>query len=192
MTGCRKPIVAAAKPRAVRVLVLMALFSVGCAVSGPVSPVPQGAPVTVLPVKNLSGVTLNVPELYMGDAGEKAAGLEVDKIDLRLLAEAGLAARLGATGHDPGGGEYEIHAGVSVFDMTELRRTGRIKLGLALVVVDSKTQTVIAESEAEQDCQLLDKPPSETGIIGEQRFLRQRLEMFMEALAREALILAGL
>ncbi|MBK8207274.1 MAG: hypothetical protein IPK87_10885 [Planctomycetes bacterium] len=179
-------------PQAYCLLLLLAVLSAGCAVSRPVSPVPQGAPVTVLPVKNLSGVTLNVPELYMGDAGEKAAGLEVDKIDLRLLAEAGLAARLGATGHEPTGGEYEIHAGVSIFDMTELRRTGRIKLGLALVVVNGKTQTVIAEAEAEQDCQLLDKPPAETGIIGEQRFVRQRLEMFMEALAREALILAGL
>lgn len=173
-------------------LVMLCGLVGGCALSRPVTPVPKGAPVAVLPVKNLSGVTLNVPELYMGDAGEKAAGLEIEKIDLRLLAEAGLAARLGATGHEPTGGGYEVHAGVSKFDMTELRRTGRIKLGLALMVVDGKTQTVIAESEAEQEYQLLDKPPAETGIIGEQRFVRQRLEMFMEALAREALILAGL
>jgi hypothetical protein len=76
--------------------------------------------------------------------------------------------------------------------MNELRRTGRITLGLAVMLIDTQTQEVLAESTAEQQCQLMDRPPAETGIVGEQRFIRKRLELFMEGLARTALLEVGL
>jgi hypothetical protein len=154
--------------------------------------VPPGASVAVLPVKNLSGVTLRVPEIWLGDAGEKVAGMNFEMIDLRLLAEAGLRARLGQLEHPTDAGRHELHAAISRFEMNELRRTGRITLGLTVMLIDTQTQEVLAESTSEQQCQLMDRPPAETGIIGEQRFIRKRLELFMEGLARAALLEVGL
>ncbi|MBX3459945.1 MAG: hypothetical protein KF696_08260 [Planctomycetes bacterium] len=170
---------------------LAVLLLTACASSGHEPVLPAGVPARVLPVKNLAGVTLNVPELYMGDAGEKAAGLEIELIDLRLLAEAGLRAHLRNSGRDADTGRHELHGAISVFEMTELRRTGRIRLGLAAVLVDSETQKVLAQTEVVQDCQLLDQPPAETGIIGEQRFIRRRLEVFMQGLTTQAMLELG-
>ncbi len=154
-------------------------------------PVPSGTSIAVLPVKNLSGVTLRVPEIWLGDAGEKVAGMNFEMIDLRLLAEAGLRARLSQQ-HPIEPGRHELHAAISRFEMNELRRTGHITLGLAVMLIDTQTHEVLAQSNAEQDCQLMDRPPAETGIVGEQRFIRKRLELFMEDLASKALLEIGL
>jgi hypothetical protein len=166
---------------------LLALLLGACA-SAPVSPLPPGEAVHVLPVKNLSGVTLRVPELWLADAGEAAAGLEVEQIDLRLLAEAGLRSRLLQRGYvAEAGATHELHGAISRFDMSGLRRTGRITIGLTVMLVDAGTANVLASAEVEQDCQLLDTPPAEAGILGEQRFIRRKLESFSEGIAAVAL-----
>jgi hypothetical protein len=157
------------------------------------SALPQGEAVSVVPVKNLSGVTLRVPELWLGDAGDQAASLNVELIDLRLLAEAGLRAGLQASGHGVhDSARHELHAAITRFDMSQLRSTGRVSIGLAVMLVDSRDSVVLAESEIVRDCQLLDRPPQQTGVVGEQRFIRRRLEMFCESLAREVLLDAGM
>lgn len=171
---------------------LLVLLMAACT-STPAGPaLAAGKPVRVLPVKNLAGVTLTVPELYLGDAGEKAAGLEVEPIDLRLLAEAGLRAHLENTGRGADEGRHELHAAISHFEMSEVRRTGRISLGLTVMLVDAGAQSVLYQVEVTQDCQLFDQPPAETGVIGEQRFIRRRLEVFMQGLTTHALTELGL
>lgn len=170
---------------------LLALF--GACASAPVSPLQPGEAIHVLPVKNLSGVTLRVPELWLADAGEAAASLEVEQIDLRLLAEAGLRSRLRQRGYlAEAGVKHELHAAISRFDMSSLRRTGRITIGLTVMLVDSGTATVLARAEVEQDCQLLDTPPAEAGVLGEQRFIRRKLESFSEGIAAVALHQLGM
>lgn len=173
-------------------LLLVCLALAACSAQQHPSPVPAASPVRVLPVKNLSGVTLRVPELWLGDAGDRAAELDVELIDLRLLAEAGIRARLALIGRETGASRFELHAAISRFDMDELRTSGRITLGLAVVLVDAEQRRVLAESEIVQDFQLMDRGPAETGMLGEQRFIRRRLELFSEELAKAALQELGL
>lgn len=172
--------------------ILPALLLAACAAAPPAPPVEAGAVIRVVPVRNLSGVPLDVPEIWLGDAGEKAAGMEFDTIDLRLLAEAGLRARLDQLGHGhEDAARHELHAAISRFELTELRRTGRIRLGLSLLLVDTTSAQVVGQAEVLEYCQLMDRPPAETGIVGEQRFVRRRLEIFMEGLTRQALFELG-
>lgn len=171
---------------------LLLLALVACA-SAPVQPLAVGEAVHVLPIKNLSGVTLRVPELWLSDAGDAAAELEVEQIDLRLLAEAGLRARLMQRGYTAeAAARHELHGAISCFDMSELRRTGRITLGLTLMLVDNRTNAVLADAEVEQDFQLLETPPAQAGVLGEQRFIRRKLESFSESLAAMALTGIGM
>lgn len=172
--------------------VALLLLLTACAMTPRQASLPANVPVRVLPVKNLAGVTLTVPELYLGDAGEKAAGIEVEPIDLRLLAEAGLRAHLEQSGRGADASRHELHAAISSFDMSGVRRTGRIRLGLTVMLVDADAQSVLQQVEVTQDCQLFDQPPAETGVIGEQRFIRKRLEVFMQGLTTQALLELGI
>ena len=155
----------------------------------------------VKPVKNLSGVTLKVPEIYLGDAGGEVAGLDVDDVDIALLAEAAVYARLDELGYrvDLDGEEsrfnsgprYEVHSAITLFDMTELRQTGNIRMAMAVVLVDAKTQVEVGRGTSDREFQLLDMAPDEAGALGEQRFIEARLQIFTESLARDAVDDAG-
>jgi hypothetical protein len=156
--------------------------------------------IEVVPVKNLAGVTLQVPEIYLGDDVSKAAKLEIENIDLKLLAEAAIYARLDELGYRvaladkqafPNGATYEVHGAITEFDMTEVRSTGRFHMAMVVMVIETETRTEVARGSAEREFQLLDMAPDEVGAIGEQRFVERRLQIFTESLAREAVDAAG-
>ncbi|MBX3475875.1 MAG: hypothetical protein KF754_16015 [Planctomycetes bacterium] len=148
----------------------------------------------VAPVQNLSGVSLRVTELYVGDMLGTADPLEVEEIDLALVTEAALVAGLTLSGRQvtDSAAPWRVQAAVTTYDAVDLRRTGRYRMALLVVVVDNATQTEIARGEAVQDFQLFLTPPGELGAIGDQRFTRRKYEAFTETLAREALLQAGL
>lgn len=161
--------------------------------------------IEVMPVKNLTGVSLKVPEIYLGDNVRKAMQLEVENIDLKLLGEAAIFARLDDLGYrvaledkqafsdgpTSDGPTYEIHGAITVFDMSELRATGRFRMAIVVMVIDTATQTEVARGISEEEFQLLDMAPDEIGAIGEQRFIEHRLQIFTESLARDAVDAAG-
>jgi hypothetical protein len=143
--------------------------------------------IVVLPVKNLSGVSLKVPEMYVADMAGSVGELNVKSIDLGLLAEAALKAALRAEGlrvveSSP---RYEMHAAITEYDASELRRTARYRMGVVVMLVDTKGAEV-ARGGAVQEFQLFSKPPAETGALGDERFVRRKLEGFTELLVREA------
>lgn len=172
-------------------LPLMAL--VGCAAAQP--PLSRSEPVTVVEVKNLAGVPLRIPAMYFGDALGAAEALQVEKLDLRLLARAGLLSELekrGYAGQLDGEARMELHAAMTVLDLDGLRDSGRIRLGMAVMVVDAQKKLETARGEVIREFRLLDVAPEEGGALGQGRFIADRLKGFVEALASEALHAAGL
>lgn len=177
---------------------LLALVLSGCAATG--TRLDRGLDssdtIEVVPVKNLAGVSLKVPEIYLGDAVGRAGDLRVRAMDIKLLAEAALYSRLDAMGRRvalkgdgafPEGASHELHGAVTHFDMTELRATGRFRMAMAVMLIDVGTQTEVARGVAEEEFQLLDMAPDEVGAIGEERFIEARMQIFIESLARSAL-----
>ena len=184
-------------------LLLLPLILAACGTTRP--PVERGVfspdTVVVMPVKNLSGVSLKVPEIYLGDAGGDSGDFPIDDIDVTLLAEAAVLARLEELGYrvdlqqNAGrfreGAKYEVHAAITRFDMTEVRETGRFRMAMTVMLVDAAGQVEIAQGQAEGEYQLMDVAPDEAGALGEQRFIEGRLQIFTEGLAREAVDAAG-
>jgi hypothetical protein len=184
-------------------LLLILLLLAGCATTGASLPdsVERDAPMVVMPVRNLSGVPLKIPSIYFGDAVGKGADLEIENVDLALLAEAAVYTHLDVLGYrvelqqnaDKLGAEphYQVHAAVTDLDMTELRRTGRFRMGIVVMLVDAEGQFEITRGEADQEYQLIDVAPDEAGALGTKRFIEGRLQSFTEGLAREAVDSAG-
>lgn len=181
---------------------LVLLTFAGCA--GPVHRLERGLDsrdtVEVAAVRNLAGVSLKVPEIYLGDAVGRAGDVRVDAMDLKLLAEAALYSRLDdlgcrvalkGDGAFPEGAKYELHGAVTRFDMAGLRATGRFRMAMAVMLIDVRTQAEVARGVAEEEFQLLDMAPDEVGAIGEQRFIETRMQIFIESLARSALDAGG-
>jgi hypothetical protein len=153
---------------------------------------PEGSRVAVMPVRNLAGVPLKVPELYLGDAGG-SLDIPLGVVDIPLAVEAAMLARVRMRGYEAAdGAEYELHGAVTEFDALSLRSKGRVRLGVAVMVVDRDSQQVVREGHAEQDYQLLPEAPDRVGLLGEQRFIRDRLEAFIESLTSMALHRAGI
>lgn len=183
-------------------IVLLALLLAGCVAPSRVAEPGLLSPDTieVVPVKNLAGVSLKVPEIYLGDDLRKAMELDVEDIDLKLLCEAAIYARLDELGYRaalagngafPSGARYEVHTAVTEFDMTELRATGRFRMAIVVIVIETGAQAEVARGASSREFQLLDMAPDEVGAIGEQRFVERRLQLFTETLAREAVNAAG-
>ena len=184
-------------------LIIVALLLTACATEHVQLERGMFSPDTILikPVKNLAGVSLKVPEIYLGDAGGEVAGMDVEDIDVVLLAEAAVYAHLDELGYRSeldtgesrftGGPKYELHCGVTVFDMTELRQTGRIRMAMTVMLVDRQAQREVSRGSADREFQLMDIAPDEAGAIGEQRFIAARLQIFTESLARDAVDDAG-
>jgi hypothetical protein len=176
------------KPSCALVCVLLACVLGGCVSGGQrANMLEPGQQISIKPVRNLAGVPIKIPELYLGD-GAATTDLEFDSIDIALNVEAALLAWTRASGHtstDPG--DFELHAAVTRFDITTLRSTGTVSLGVAVMLVDTQGQNVLAEGVAEQDYQLMDQAPDDAGLLGEQRFIRTRLEAFIEAITLLAL-----
>ena len=184
-------------------LLLIALLLTACA-SGR-EPVRRGVlspdTLVVMPTQNLSGKPLKVPELYLGDAVGKAAALDVDAIDLALLAEAAVFSRLNELGYrvelEQNAGRfeasprYEIHSAITEFYMGDTRATGRFRLGITVMLIDAEGQFEVARSSVTQEFQLLDEAPEEVGALGTARFIEQRLQIFTEGLARDAVDAGG-
>lgn len=177
-------------------LVAMMLLAACSTTKGPgLNPGPGSADtVAVVPVQNLAGVSLKVPEMYVGDMAGDTEALEIEFIDLGLLAEAALTATLRGGGwqlRDPGAARYELHAAITEYDATELRRTARYRMGVVLILVDQQGHEV-SRSGAVREFQLFSKPPHDVGALGDERFVRRKLEGFTETLVREAVIDLGL
>lgn len=156
--------------------------------------------ITVHEVKNLSGVSLRIPAIYFGDALGAGKNLKVENLDLRLLCRAGLLGHLKQRRYraylsdDPAAAapKYQLHAAVTRFNLDALRATGRITLGMHMMLVSAATHEVVLESEWSQDFQLLDSAPDAVGALGDQRFIEERLKAFAEHLAASLLNKAGL
>ena len=184
-------------------LILIALMMTACA-SGR-EPIQRGAlspdTLVVLPTQNLSGKPLKVPELYLGDAVGRAADLKVDNVDIALLAEAAVFSRLSELGYRveleqnaerfESTPKYEIHSAVTVFDMSETRSNGQFRMGIVVMLIDAAGQFEVARGYVEQEFQLLDEAPDEVGALGTGRFIEQRLQIYTEGLAREAVDAGG-
>lgn len=155
----------------------------------------------VLPTQNLSGKPLLVPELYLGDAVGKTTDIKIDNIDLALLAEAAVYSRLDElgyrveleqnTGRFEAPPKYEVHSAITDFDMSETRATGRFRMGIVVMLIDAEGQFEVARGTVIQDFQLLDEAPDEVGALGTARFIEQRVQIYTEGLAREAVDAAG-
>lgn len=174
-------------------LALLLLLLAGCSSSAArIAPVPEQAPIVVHPVRNLAGVPITLPELWLGDAGDAAAGIKLDTVDMRLLVEAALVAGMTSAGHSISpDAPYQLHAAVTRFELLELRSTGRVVLGVVVIVVDAQGNE-LAQGNAELEYQLMEIAPDEGGAVGEERFIRARLETLAEAATRAALLDAGL
>ncbi len=174
-------------------LLLVLLCLAGCATAPTTtSPIPDRAVVQVLPVRNLAGVPVSIPELWLGDAGDAAADLKVDPVDMRLLIEAALIAGMQDSGHQVSNeAGFRLHAAVTRFELLELRATGRVILGVAVIAVDAAGNE-LAQGKAELEYQLMRVAPDNAGTLGDERFLRARLEGLAEAATRAALLDAGL
>lgn len=187
----------AAFQRAIRTaklaLMLPLMSLVGCAAAQP--PLARSEPVAVVEVKNLAGVPLRIPAMYFGDALGAAEALQVEKLDLRLLARAGLLSELEKRGYAAqldGEARMELHAAMTVLDLDGLRDSGRVRLGMVVMVVDAHQKLETARGEVTREFRLLDVAPEEGGALGQGRFIADRLKGFVEALASEALHAAGL
>ncbi len=158
----------------------------------------HGERLTVRRVKNLSGVPLKLPALYMGDAVGRAGGLAIKKIDLALVTEAAVYERLSELGHSVQWAEgatetsFEVLTAVTGFRAGRLRQTGRFELSMTLMVVDSRSRKVIRRGDARREFQLFDTPPAEAGAIGDQRDIEDRVLRFTASLVHELLDDAGL
>lgn len=167
--------------------------SSGCASTPP--PIARSEPVTVVEVKNLAGVPLKFPAMYFGDALGAAEALQVEKLDLALLARAGLLAELKRRGYAAGleaRERWEIHGAFTRLDLDSLKANGKITLGLAVIVVDAVTGIEVGRGEALHEFRLLDVAPNDGGALGEGRFVEGRIKAFVEALALDALTAAGI
>lgn len=170
-------------------LVLCLCLLAGCA-GGPRA-VLQGSAdsVQVEAVSNHAGVSLRVPEMYMADMLGASDALEVEHFDLTLIARAALIAGLRV--HDvqtaDSGASHTLAAAITQYDAVDLRRTGRFRMALLVILVHRTTGREIARAEAAREFELFSKPPGEQGALGDQRFIRRKMEGFTEALAREAL-----
>jgi len=145
-------------------------------------------------VSNHSGVSLRVPEMYMADMLGASDALEVEHFDLALIARAALMAGLRA--HEvrtaDTGQNHNLAAAITQYDAVDLRRTGRFRMAMLVMLVDTATGREIARAETSREFELFRKPPGEQGALGDQRFIRRKMEGFTEALAREALRELGL
>lgn len=183
-------------------LLTLALLAAACAAGPPRFRRGGEKPdsVAVVEVKNLAGVSLRIPAIYFGDDLGAGKNLDIEKLDLRLLARAGLYGYLKQRGYRAAlSGEvaaaspnYEVHAAVTRFNLDALRATGRITLGMHMVLVRPQTQEVVLEAEHAEDFQLLDQAPDRVGALGGQRFIEERLKAFSEQLASGLLRKAGL
>ncbi len=173
-------------------------FAFCVAVAGCASPPPaiaHDAPLCVVEVKNLAGVPLKFPSMYFGDALGAAEALQVEKLDLALLARAGLYSeltRLGYAARLESSARWEIHGAFTRLDLDSLKSTGKITLGLAVIVVDVEARTEVGRGEAMREFRLLDVAPNDGGALGEGRFVEGRIKAFVESLALDALTAAGI
>lgn len=150
--------------------------------------------VRVEPVSNHAGVSLRVPEMYMADMLGASDALEVEHFDLALITRAALIAglRVQDVRTAETGATHTLAAAITQYDAVDLRRTGRFRMTLLLILVNSATGGEIARAETGREFELFSKPPGEQGALGDQRFIRRKMEGFTEALAREALRELGL
>jgi len=147
------------------------------------------------PVANMAGVSLRLPEMYVGDMLGTSDPLEVEEIDLCLVAQAALLGALRANDlrvEATGQTRYALAGAITEYDATDLRRTGRFKMSMLLILHDNNTSREVARGAATREFELFATPPGEQGAMGEQRFIRRKMEGFTEVLAREALKTLGL
>lgn len=178
-------------------LLLLALALSACAGAGPAE-LNRGSgstdTISVSTVQNLSGVSVRVPEMYVNDMLGTSDPLDVEMLDLTLVTEAALVAGLrdGQWPVQGAGAKYLLQAAITEYEARDLRRTGRYRMGLLLILVSEETQREVARADVSRDFQLFATPPGEQGALGDQRFVRRKLEGFTEALARDALRELGL
>ena len=140
-------------------------------------------------VSNLSGVSVQVPEMYVGDMLGTSDGLDVENMDLRLLTQAALVTALRVRQYrvSDSGATRVLAAAITQWHALDLRRTGRVRMALAVMLVDARSNAELARGQAEREFELFRQPPAEQGTLGDQRFIRRRMEGFVESLAADAL-----
>lgn len=169
----------------------------GCAGKGGLALKPgpgSGDTIDVPAVRNLAGVSLLVPEMYVGDMLGASDPVEIEEVDLKLVTEAALIGALRAREYQvtAAPGAYSLHGAVTRYEALDVRRTGRFRMAVLLILVDNRTGNEVARGEADREFELFSRPPNEIGSLGDQRFIRRKLEGFTEVLAREALRNLGL
>ncbi|KAA0217676.1 hypothetical protein EDM80_03090 [bacterium] len=175
---------------------LLVLGLASCASTPPPLATVAREPLGLMPLRNLAGVPLKVPAIYFGDALGTAEALEVEKLDLMQLGRAALLARLRERGYaidlvEEPGMRVTLHGAITRFDLDALKETGRITLGLVVMVVNAAGAEV-GQAAVEREFQLMARAPNEGGALGEARFIEARLKAYIEALAQEAVgVLAG-
>lgn len=174
-------------------LSITALLVASCTSTQRLGTLPDNTTIEITPVKNLSGVTLQVPEFYIGDAVGSASSVEQDYLDLTLLTQAALISGLRQRGYqaDTENTEYNIHAAITEFNSKNLRKEGWLTLGLTILIINSSGEE-ITRGEAVLRYQLFTEGPDQLGVLGEQRFVAKRIKAFTETLTNQALQNAGL
>lgn len=174
-------------------LALCLLLLAACAAPGGMAlrPGPDSSDtISLQPVRNLTGVSLRVPEMYVGDMLGGDDPVEVQEVDLALVAQAALMAglrmdRLAVI--TQGKPRYVLYPAITLYDALALRTTGKYRMDMTLILVDTRQDREVARGTASREFLLFEKPPEEGGAMGDARFIRRRLEGFTEALARDAL-----
>src|SRR5437762_2257691 len=106
--------------------------------------------IAVMEVNNLAGVSLKIPAIYFGDALGAGNQIKPEKLDLCELSRAGILSYLTQrryraalcekiTSDTP---KYELHAAITQFNLDALRATGRLTLGIQMMLVDAQTEQV--------------------------------------------------
>ncbi|MCC6464937.1 MAG: hypothetical protein IT463_06300 [Planctomycetes bacterium] len=177
-------------------LAVLVVLMAGCA-SAPRTLPPSrfaGSTVAVAPAQNLTSHPVRLPAIWLGDNLGAADALEGESLDLGLALRAALLAELRSRGYTAQAAEdgsgLTLHCALTEFEAAELRRTGVMRLGVAVVLAQDRRE--VARGVASRDYRLFEKPPEEAGALGAQRLIESRVLGFVELLAREALDAARL
>ncbi len=190
--------------------VLSAVALTGCASGFVVRPVDQKVadqirpnPIVIGPVRNLTGRPIHAidPSWFTSDSIALSSMLldPASAIDLRDEFAQAIRRSLPLGGWKPApaaqtSGEVELHAALTSWNTRGVADDGRIVVGVAMVLI-RRDGSLLSEIEIEREWRLLEpiQVPGVGGVLaGEARVVDGRYRQLLDALAREALVAAGM